>query len=102
LSNHKTFDSLYFKEKEGLLALIDHFIAKTGKYSIPVYPHKLGLLLYRPPGTGKTSLIKALGQYTGRSIVNIPLTRVATNSELTSVYFDQKYAVDEREVQRAG
>ncbi|KAG7360684.1 cell division protein FtsH [Nitzschia inconspicua] len=94
LSNHKTFDSLFFKEKEGLLALVDHFNAKTGKYSIPGYPHKLGLLLYGPPGTGKTSLIKALGEYTGRSIVNIPLTRVTTNSELTSVFFDQRYAVD--------
>jgi SpoVK/Ycf46/Vps4 family AAA+-type ATPase len=94
LSDHKTFDSLFFKEKEGLLALIDHFVAKTGKYSIPGYPHKLGLLLYGPPGTGKTSLIKALGQYTGRSIVNIPLSRVSTNSELTSVFFDKKYSVD--------
>jgi SpoVK/Ycf46/Vps4 family AAA+-type ATPase len=94
LSNHKTFDSLFFKEKDGLLALLDHFLAKTGKYSIPGYPHKLGLLLHGPPGTGKTSLIKALGQYTGRSIVNIPLTKVTTNSELTSVFFDQRYDVE--------
>jgi ATPase family associated with various cellular activities (AAA) len=44
--------------------------------------------------TGKTSLIKALAQYTGRSIVNVPLTRVSTNSELMSVFFDHRYKVE--------
>jgi chaperone BCS1 len=40
LSENKTFESLFFKEKENLLSLIDHFNEKTGKYSIPGYPHK--------------------------------------------------------------
>ncbi|KAL3919481.1 MAG: hypothetical protein SGILL_003731 [Bacillariaceae sp.] len=94
LSDEKTFDSLFFKEKESLLSLIDHFNAKTGKYAIPGYPYKLGILLHGPPGTGKTSLIKSLGHYTGRSIVNIPLSRVSTNSELMSIFFDQKFKVE--------
>jgi len=93
LSDEKSFDSLFFPEKESLLDLVDHFRAKTGKYAIKGYPHKLGLLLYGPPGTGKTSLIKALAQYTGRSIINVPLSRVNTNSELISVFFDQRYKV---------
>jgi chaperone BCS1 len=35
-----------------------------------------------PPGTGKTSFIKALANHTGRHIVSIPLARIDTNEEL--------------------
>jgi hypothetical protein len=94
LSDEKTFDSLFFKEKETILKVVDHFTNKTGKYAIKGYPHKLGLLLHGPPGTGKTSLIKALAQKTGRSIVNVPLARITTNAELAALFFDQKYCVE--------
>ena len=90
LSDEKTFDSLFFSQKRALMQLVDHFQTKTGKYSISGYPHKLGLLLHGPPGTGKTSLIKALAQYTGRSIVNVSLSKVTTNTELMSVFFDKR------------
>lgn len=93
LSDEKTFESLFFQEKDKLLSLLSHFRKKTGKYRIAGYPHKLGLLLHGPPGTGKTSLIKALAQHTGRSIVNVPLARIATNQELMDIMFDQQYAV---------
>ena len=93
LSDEKTFDSLFFPQKRGLMQLVDHFQTKTGKYSISGYPHKLGLLLHGPPGTGKTSLIKALAQYTGRSIVNVSLSKVTTNTELMSVFFDTRYHI---------
>jgi len=51
LSSCKTFDTLFIKEKGSLLKLIEHFTKCTGKYAIPGYPHKLGLLLHGPPGT---------------------------------------------------
>lgn len=68
------------------MQLLDHFGHRTGKYGIPGYPHKLGLLLYGPPGTGKTSMIKVLAQHTDRSIVNVPLARMKTNTELMQLW----------------
>lgn len=50
LSGEKTFSTLFFPEKENLLSLINHFSNKTGKYSIPGYPSKVGILLHGPPG----------------------------------------------------
>ena len=94
LSEEKTFDSLFFREKDSLLKLIQHFTKRTGKYQIPGYPHKLGLLLSGCPGSGKTSFIKALAQHTGRSIVNVPLARVKTNAELMSIFFNPKKYVE--------
>mmetsp|Transcript_26143 Transcript_26143/g.48201 ORF Transcript_26143/g.48201 Transcript_26143/m.48201 type:complete len:778 (-) Transcript_26143:77-2410(-) len=98
LSDDKSFESLFFEEKEGLLTLLKHFTSKTGKYAVKGYPHKLGLLLHGPPGTGKTSLIKVMAQHLQRSIVNVPLARISTNQELMDIMFDQQYVVEGEEV----
>ena len=88
LSDEKNFQSLFFPDKSNLLYLLDHFTKKTGKFAIPGFPHKLGLLLHGPPGTGKTSLIKAISHYTKRNIVSVPLSKINTNQELMDIMFD--------------
>jgi chaperone BCS1 len=93
LSGEKTFMSMFFKEKQMMLKLLGHFEKKTGKYAIKGFPHKLGLLLHGPPGTGKTSLIKALAEHTGRSVVSISLSRIETNQELMDIVFDQSFLI---------
>ncbi|OQR85152.1 bcs1 aaa-type ATPase [Thraustotheca clavata] len=93
LSDEKTFDSLFFDEKAPLLSLLNDFLNKTGKFAIAGFPYKLGLLLHGPPGTGKTSLIKAIAQHTKRHIVNISLSQIKTNQELMDLLFDLKFTV---------
>ncbi|DAZ95414.1 TPA: hypothetical protein N0F65_006304, partial [Lagenidium giganteum] len=95
LGEEKSFKNLFFKEKDALLHLLDNFKDSTGRFAIRGFPNKLGLLLHGPPGTGKTSLIKAVAQYTGRHIVTISLSKVKTNQELMDAVFDLRFKVQD-------
>jgi len=93
LSDHKKFGNLFFPGKAELLRLVDDFLQEKGKFAVDGFPQKLGLLLSGPPGTGKTSLIKALAHYTNRHIVSVNLARINTNQELMDLMFDLHFPV---------
>lgn len=44
LSGNKSFDALFFREKQNILKIVDHVHQKSGQYAVHGYPHKLGLL----------------------------------------------------------
>ncbi|CCW63120.1 unnamed protein product, partial [Phytomonas sp. EM1] len=93
LSLEKTFNTLFFPEKEKLIHLIHQFETRSGKFAVPGFPHKLILLLYGPPGTGKTSLVKAIAAHTKRHILSIPLSHIKTNRELLNLMYDGRFSV---------
>ncbi|KAE9337072.1 hypothetical protein PR003_g12182, partial [Phytophthora rubi] len=93
LGEEKTFDNLFFEEKQQVLQLLGNFESRTGKFAIKGFPYKLDLLLHGPPGTGKTSLIKAIAQYTKRHVLTISLGTIKTNQQLLDALFDMKFAV---------
>jgi hypothetical protein len=90
LKNEKTFDLVFFPEKERVQRLIDDFIVRKNKFAVAGYPYKLGFLLHGKPGTGKTSFIKAIANYTRRSIMNIPLAKIRTNGQLMDLMFSSR------------
>jgi hypothetical protein len=95
LSNDRTFGELFIPEKEAVLSLVDCFTEKRGKFAVSGHPHKLGFLLHGPPGTGKTSFIKALAHHTGRHIVYVCLAKIKTNHELMQMMFEKRFSSDE-------
>ena len=49
----RPFESLFFADKARVLKSLDTFEKKTGKYEIPGFPHKLGLLFWARLGRAR-------------------------------------------------
>lgn len=91
LSDYKTFSTIFIPNKEKILGVIDRFQKQEGKFSIAGFPKQLCIMLTGPPGTGKTSLTKAISHYTGRHLIDIPLAKIKTNQDLYELMFDNHY-----------
>lgn len=56
-------------------------------------PYTLGILLHGPPGTGKTSIIKAIAKDTNRHIFNIKLHCDTTKTQIHNLFFNENVKV---------
>ena len=77
----RTFDNVYMSEsiKTTLLERVDHFTQDKDFYIERGLPYKLSIMLSGPPGTGKTSIVKALANYTGRPTYILPIGTLSSN-----------------------
>ena len=82
----KTFDNIFLPEKNTLLNDLDFFINNKQWYNKKGIQYSFGILLKGEPGTGKTSVIKAIAKYTNRHIIDVPLNKVKTMKELLNIF----------------
>ena len=77
----KTFENLFFEGKKDTIKRIDFFLNNKDYYYKWGVPYTLGIGLHGPPGTGKTSFIKALANKTRRHLVTISLNKIKTEND---------------------
>jgi DNA replication protein DnaC len=87
----RTFHNIFFDGKKELISKIDFFVKNREWYYEKGIPYSLGIGLHGPPGTGKTSFIKALANYTGRHIIVLSLKLIKTKSHLEQFFFENTY-----------
>jgi hypothetical protein len=88
----RTFQNMFFDGKQQLVEHIDYFLKNKDWYYEKGIPYSLGIGLHGPPGTGKTSFIKALAKHTNRHLVVIPLKIIKTKKQLETFFFENTYS----------
>lgn len=91
LETTRSFDNVFFEQKEQLLSQLDFFTNNHAWYRRVGSPYTLGICLSGPPGTGKTSCIKAIAERTKRNIVIISLRHVKSYKDLIAVFSGSGY-----------
>jgi len=86
LETNKTFNNIFFPEKELLIKRLDQFVTGQEFYAKIGIPHMFGVLLSGIPGSGKTSTIKAIAERLKMHILSVPLNKIKTASELVDIF----------------
>ena len=95
-SSTRQFNNIFFENKETITNKINFFLNNKDWYFEKGIPYSLGIGMHGPPGTGKTSLIKAIANYTNRHVVVISLKLIKTKKQLDSIFFEERYNSDNK------
>lgn len=87
----RSFNNIFFDGKKELIQKIDFFLKNRNWYYDKGIPYTLGIGLHGPPGTGKTSFIKALANYTDRHVIEFSLKLIKTKAQLEQFFFENTY-----------
>jgi chaperone BCS1 len=95
-SSTRQFSNIFFKDKVNVINKINFFLHNKEWYFKKGIPYSIGIGMHGPPGTGKTSLIKAISNYTNRHVVVISLKLIKTKKQLDSIFFEDRYNPDNK------
>lgn len=89
-TSNKTFNNIFLDKKEDIKNMIDFFINNEKFYKDKGFPYTLGFLFSGDCGVGKSSIIKAIANYTNRHIIYLKLNKIEHKSTLMNILFSEK------------
>lgn len=89
----RTFDNVFLDDQDELRQRVEFFLKRRDWYDSKGIPYTLGFLFHGPPGTGKTSTIKAIANVAHRHIINVHLSQIKTNTQLKQLFYDDEIHV---------
>jgi SpoVK/Ycf46/Vps4 family AAA+-type ATPase len=91
---NKTLYNMYGESFQVVRKRVDFFINNEDWYRKKGIPYTLGILIHGPPGSGKTSAIKAIANSTKRHIVNITLNENTTKTQLQNLFYNNDLIIN--------
>jgi AAA+ superfamily predicted ATPase len=82
---NRSFDNLIGQNCKKISNKLKFFCNNKEYYDKKGLPYHLGILLSGTPGSGKTSVIKSIANYTKRHIINVNLKNLKTNIQLKNI-----------------
>jgi len=85
----RTFDNVFFEQRHQVKNHVNFFLTRRDWYEAKGIPYTLGFLFHGPPGTGKTSSVKAIANTARRHIINVQLSEIKTKAQLRHLFFNE-------------
>jgi hypothetical protein len=92
-TTNRSFDNVFFEERNHVRNRTKFFLEHREWYDKKGIPYTLGYMFHGPPGTGKTSTVKAIAHEGRRHIVNVQLSEIKTKSQLQHLFFNDEIHV---------
>jgi hypothetical protein len=92
-ATNRTFSNVFFEQRTHVQNRTRFFLENRAWYDEKGIPYTLGFLFHGPPGTGKTSCIKAIANEGRRHIINIQLSEIKTKTQLQHLFFNDEITV---------
>jgi ATP-dependent 26S proteasome regulatory subunit len=91
--SNKSFVNIFGDEVREVEERVNFFLNNREWYDSRGIPYQLGLLLSGVPGSGKTSIIRAIANLTKRHIINVNFANISTATQLKNLFFSDKITV---------
>lgn len=91
--SNKKFSNIFGTDVRKIQHRLEFFLNNKSWYDEKGIPYQLGMMLSGKPGTGKTSIIRAIANMTKRHIVNVNFSNITTTSQLKNLFFNEKLVV---------
>ena len=92
-TTNRTFDNVFFEERKHVEGRTKFFLENRAWYDKKGIPYTLGFMFHGPPGTGKTSSVKAIANEGRRHIINVQLSEIKTKTQLQHLFFNDEIHV---------
>lgn len=91
--SNKRFNNIFGSEVRTIQKRVEFFVHNREWYDEKGIPYQLGLMLSGLPGTGKTSIIRAIANMTKRHIINVNFSNITTATQLKNLFYNDKIVV---------